>query len=81
MLEVPGMYVFWMKRVFHPSVAWIFPSDAGMSDQLLEVITAVDTLRLKQNSRHFADDIFKYIFLYEMYFDWKLTEICAKGSN
>ena len=34
-------------------------------DQATQTITSVNTLRSRQNGRHFADDLFKYIFLNE----------------
>ena len=30
-----------------------------------------------QNGRHFADDVFKCIFLNVLYFDYNLTEVCS----
>ena len=39
-------------------------------------IWVINTLRLRQNGRHFADDIFKCIFLYDNF--WILIEISVK---
>ena len=46
----------------------------------LNVLT--NTLRQRQNGRHFADSIVKYIFTNKtMNFDWLFIEICSLGSN
>ena len=41
-------------------------SSMSLDDRHCEaIIPIVNTLRLRQNGRHFPDDIFKYIFLNE----------------
>ena len=40
-------------------------------------ITAFNTLRQRQNGHHFLDDIFKWILLIYMNFDYNFTETCS----
>ena len=42
----------------------------------------INTLKSKQKGRHFADDIFKLMFLYEVCCSWlKSLEICSRWTN
>ena len=45
-------------------------------------ITLFNTMRLRQNGSHFADDLFKYIFLNENVWIWNkiLLKFVSKGS-
>ena len=43
-------------------------SDAKLNNrERVSIVEGINTLRPRQNGRHFADDIFKCIFLYEMF--------------
>ena len=45
----------------------------------MEIIWAsLNTLRLRENGHHLADDIFKCIF---RNLDYNITEVCSQGTN
>ena len=46
-------------------------------------VASINTLRPRENGRHFADDILKCIFLNEKVwiFFLNFTEVCSLGSN
>ena len=53
-------------------------------EELSQTRVPATTLRLRQNGSHFADNIFKCIFLeliYFWYFDHNFTKVCSWGSN
>ena len=44
--------------------------------------SVINTLRLRQNGRHFTDDIFKCIFLNEtVWVPIKISLVCSQGLN